>query len=114
MVDVTHDGDHRRTKHLLFWIVVVGIVEQSLQLHLFLLTRVDEQHFCANFDGKQLHLFVGKRHGCCHHFTVLHQEANYVGRCAIELRRKLLGRRTAFDDNDAFWHWRVASGVAHR
>jgi hypothetical protein len=25
-----------------------------------------------------------------------------------------LGRRTALDDDDALWHWRVASGVAHR
>ena len=114
MVDVAHDGDHRRTKHLLFWIVVVGVVEERLQLHLFLLTRVDKQHLCANFDGKQLHLFVGKRHGCSNHFAVLHQEANYVGSSAIELRCKLLGRRTALNDDDAFWHWRVTGGVAHR
>jgi hypothetical protein len=56
VVDVAHHGDHRRTRLLV--LVVVGVVEQSLQLDLFLLAGLDEEDLGAELEGEQLHLVV--------------------------------------------------------
>ena len=59
-------------------VVVIGVVEHGLQFHLFLLTWINEQDFCANFECKQFHLLIGKCHRCSHHLAVLEQIANNV------------------------------------
>ena len=56
VVDVAHHRDHRRTRLLV--LLVVGVVEQRLQLDLFLLAGLDEEDLGAELEGEQLHLVV--------------------------------------------------------
>ena len=115
VVDVTHDGDDRRTRSLGFLVVVVAVVEQRLQFQFFLLARFDQQQFGADLEGEQFHLLVGERHGGGHHFAVLHEEQHDVGRGAIQTRRELLSRHTTLDDDGALGHRRAGGAVAlHR
>ncbi len=99
VVDVTHHGDHRRTR--LLALVVVGVVEQLLQLDLFLLTGLDQEDLGADLEREQLHLLVGERHRGRDHLAVVEQEADDVGRRAVQLRSELLRRHTTLDDDDA-------------
>ena len=92
MVDVAHHRDYRWAWRLQLGVVVVAVVEQRLQLHLFLLTRVDEQNLGADFEGKQLHLLVGERDGRRDHLAVFKQVTNNVGRRAIQFWREFLRR----------------------
>ena len=107
VVDVTHDGDHRRTR--LLALVVVGVVEQRLQLDLLLLAGLDEQDLGADLEGEQLHLLVGERHRRRDHLAVVEQEADDVGRRAVQLRSELLGRHAALDDDRALGDRRVGA-----
>jgi len=56
---VAHDGDDRRTRRLLSFVGIVRVIKERLQFHLFLLTRINEDEFGANFEGEQFHLLVG-------------------------------------------------------
>jgi hypothetical protein len=107
----THDGDHRRARLLTIGIVVVGVVEERLQLHLLLLAGIDEQHVGADLEGEQLELLVGERHRGRDHLAVLQQEAHDVGRGAVQLRPVLLGRGAPLDDDRALGHRRVGRRV---
>ena len=98
VVDVTHHGDHRRTG--LLALVVVGVVEQLLELDLLLLTGLDQEDLRAHLEREQLHLFVGKGHRGRDHLAVVEQEPDHVGRCAVQLGRELLRRHTTLDDDD--------------
>ena len=107
VVDVAHDGDHRRAG--LLALVVVGVVEQLLQFDFLLLTRLDEQDLGADLEREQLHLLVAERHGRRDHLAVVEQEADDVGRRAVQLRSELLGRHAAFDDDRAGGDRRVGA-----
>ena len=104
VVDVTHDGDDRGARHLQRLVVVVAVVEHRLQLELFLLTGLDQQQVGADLEREQLHLLVGERHGGRDHLAVLQQEADDVGRGAVQLGSELLGRHATLDDDRALGH----------
>ena len=97
VVDVAHHGDHRRPRLLV--LVVVGVVEQRLELDLFLLAGLDEEDLGADLEGEQLHLVVRQRHRRRDHLAVVEQEADDVGRRAVELGAELLGGDAALDDD---------------
>ena len=101
VVDVTHDGDDRSARDLQRLVVVVAVVEHRLQLELFLLTGLDQQQVGADLEREQLHLLVGQRHRGGDHLAVLQQEADDVGRGAVQLRSELLRRDAALDDDGA-------------
>ncbi len=111
MVDVTHDGDDRRTGLLCGFVGVVGVVEERLQLHLFLLTRIDEDDFGANLHREEFHLLVGERHGGGHHLALLEQEANHVDRTAVQLGGEHLRGRTSLDNDGALGYRSIARRV---
>ena len=71
VVDVTHDGDDRRARHLQRLVVVVAVVEHRLQLELFLLAGLDQEQVGADLEREQLHLLVGQRHRRGDHLAVL-------------------------------------------
>ena len=114
VVDVAHDGDDRRRGRLHLGVLVVVVVEEGLELHLLLLTRLDEQDVGADLEGEELHLLVGQRHGGGDHLALLEQEAHDVGRRAVQLGRELLGRRAPLDDDRALGHGRVVRRVARQ
>ena len=111
VVDVAHDGDDGRARRLQLLVVVVAVVEHRLQLDLLLLAGIDEQQLGADLEREQLHLLVGERHRRRHHLAVVEQEPHDVGRGAVQLGRELLRRHTAFDDDRALGHGRVARRV---
>ena len=92
-------------------VVVVAVVEHRLQLDLLLLTGLDQQQVGADLEREQFHLLVGERHRGRDHLAVLQQEADDVGRGAVQLRSELLGRHAALDDDRALGHGRVAGRV---
>ena len=99
VVDVAHDGDHRRAG--LLALVVVGVVEQLLQFDFLLLTRLDEEDLRTDLEREHLHLVVAEGHGRGDHLAVVQQEPDDVSGRAVQLRSELLGRHAAFDDDDA-------------
>ena len=111
VVDVTHDGDDRGARRLQRLVVVVAVVEHRLQLELFLLAGLDQQQLGADLEREQLHLLVGQRHGRGDHLAVLQQEADDVGRGAVQLRSELLRRHAALDDDRALGHRCVGGRV---
>ena len=92
-------------------LLVVGVVEQRLELDLLLLARLDEEDLGADLEGEQLHLLVRQRHRRRDHLAVVEQEADDVGRRAVQLRAELLGRDAALDDDGALGDRRVAARV---
>ena len=92
-------------------VVVVAVVEHRLQLELFLLAGLDQQHLGADLECEQLHLLVGQGHGGRDHLAVLQQEADDVGRGAVQLRSELLRRHAALDDDRALGHRCVGGRV---
>jgi hypothetical protein len=114
VVDVAHDGDDWRTRRLLRFVGIVRVVKQSLEFHLFLLTRINEDEFGANFEREQFHLLVGQRHGGGDHLALLEQKANYIDCTTIKFRCELLRRRAAFDHDGALRNRGVALCVLRR
>ena len=93
-------------------VVVVVVVEEGLELHLLLLARFHQEQLGAHLEGEQLHLLVRQRHGGGDHLALLEQEADDVGRGAVELGRELLGRRASLDDDGALGDRGVVGRVA--
>ena len=90
VVNVTHNGDDCWACCLQCLIIVIRVVEQSLQFSFLLLTWIDEQNFCADFHCEQFHLLVAKAHGGCHHFAMLEQVTNNICCRTVQLRSELL------------------------
>ena len=109
VVDVAHDRDDRRPR--LEVGLVVAVVEQRLEADLLLLAGLDEHDVGADLEGEQLHLLVREVHRRRDHLAVVEQEADDVGRRAVQLRAELLGRHAALDDDGALGHRRVAARV---
>ncbi len=100
VVDVAHDGDDRRADGPGLVGVVVDVVvdvEQLLELDLLLLAGVDEADLGADLGGEQLDHVVGERLGGRDHLALLHEEADHVGRGAVQLGAELLGRGGPLD-----------------
>ncbi len=108
VVDVTHDGDDRRARfeQRLVVLVVVG-GEQRDQFDLLLAAGLDDEDLRAERLGDQLDHLVGERRGRGHHLARLEQDADEVGRRAIQLGRVLLDGAAACDDDLAFGDGRV-------
>ena len=104
VIDVAHDGDDRRAR-LELAVAVVGEqlldAELALQLDLLLLARVDQPYLRTDLGREQLDHVVGQRLRGRHHLALRHQEADDVGRRAVELGAEILRRRCAFEDDDA-------------
>src|SRR5205085_2849056 len=113
VVDVAHDGDDRRAGPQVF-LGVVLVAEHGLEGHLLLLAGVDEQDVGAQFGGEQLDHVVGQRLGGRHHLALLEQEADDVGRGAVQLGAQLLGRGAALDDDLALGDGGVGARVGRR
>ena len=78
VVYVTHHSDDRWTRLEQVFVVIVGIVEQRLQFHLFLLTWINKNDLCTHFECEQFHLLFTQTHGCSDHFTVFQQVTDNV------------------------------------
>ena len=89
-------------------------VEQLLQLDLLLLAGVDQADLGAELGGEQLDHVVGQRLGGRDHLALLHQEADDVGRGAVELGTELLGGGGALDHDLARGDRGVVRRVARR
>ena len=92
-------------------LLVVAVVEQRLETDLLLLAGLDQHDVGTDLQGEQLHLLVREVHRRGDHLAVVEQEADDVGRRAVQLRPELLGRHTALDDDGALRHRRVAARV---
>ena len=113
VVDVTHDGDDGRPMRGVVVLVVVVVgedladAETLLELDLLLLAGVDQADLRAEVGGEQLDHVVGERLGGGDHLALLHEEADDVGRRAVELGPDVLGRRGTLDDDLALGDGRV-------
>ena len=107
VVDVTQHGDDRRARLEQRVVLVVVVAEHREELDLLLAPRLDEQHLRAERLGDQLDHLVGERHGRGDHLAGFEQDADEVGRRAVQLRRELLHRDAARHDDLAFGDGRV-------
>ncbi len=98
MVDVAHDRDHRRAGPQVGLVVVV-VTEQLAELDLLLLAGLDQQDLGADLGREQLDHVVGERLGGGDHLALLEQEADDVGRGAVQLGTEVLGAGPALDDD---------------
>ena len=107
VVDVAHDGDHRRAGPQvgLVLLLVVVVEELGQQLGLLLLAGVDQADLGAELGGEQLDHVVGQRLGGGDHLPLQEQEADDVAGRAVELGTEVAGGRAALDDD---------LGVGHR
>src|SRR5262249_19605120 len=92
-------------------VVLVVVAEQLLERELLLLAGLDEEDFGAELLREQLDHVVGERLRCRHHLAGREQEADDVGRAAVELRTELLRRDAALDDDLAAGHRRARRAV---
>ena len=109
VVDVAHHRDDRRARleqRLVVFLVVVG-GEHRDELDLLLAARLDDQHLRAERLGDQLDHLVGERRGRRDHLARFEQDADEVGRRAVQLGRVLLDGAAARDDDLAFGDGRV-------
>ena len=86
MVDVAHDGHDgwpRAAAARPILVVFLGEVAR-LELGFFLLARIDQPHLGTDLGREQLDHVVGERHGRGHHLALGEQEADHVGRAAVE------------------------------
>ncbi len=107
MVDVAHDGDHRRPRPqvLLGLLLVVVVEELGQQLGLSLLTRVDQANLGTELGGEQVDHVVGQGLGGRDHLSLQQQEADHVAGRAVQFGAEVTCRRAALDDH---------LGVGHR
>jgi hypothetical protein len=99
VVDVAHDRDDRRTGDGVFVVVLPEVLdaEHLLELHLLLLARVDEADLRADLCGEEVDHVVGQGLRGRHHLALLEQEADDVGRGAVQLGTEVLGAGPALD-----------------
>ena len=96
VVDVAHDGDHRRARPqvgLVLFLVVV-LEELGQELGLVLLAGVDQADLGADLGGEQLDHVVGQRLGGRDHLSLQEQEADHVAGRAVELGAEVAGGRS--------------------
>ena len=108
VVDMTHHDDDQRTRLLERVVVIVIVAEQRLQLELSFLAGLDEQNIGAERLGDQLDHLVGEGLRARDHLAGVEQQPHEVGGRAIQLRRELLDRDAALDDDLVLGNGRVA------
>ncbi len=95
VVDVTHDGDHRRTDLevlLATLVLAVGEVEGLQQLAVFVLGR-DDLHLEVHLAAEQLQRVVTDRLGRGDHLTEVEQRLDECGRVGVDLLGEVAQRR---------------------
>ena len=95
-------------------VLVVGDVEHLLELDLLLLAGIDQLDLGADLVGEELDHLVAQRLGGRDHLAVLQQEADDVGRRAVQLRAELLGRRATLETMMPSGTGRVARRVGRQ
>ena len=89
VVDVTHDGHHRRTRPLVGLVLFLVVLEVAGQeLGLLLLARVDQPDVGADLGREELDHVVGQRLGGHDHLALEQQETHDVTGAAVELRAR--------------------------
>ncbi len=91
VVDVTHDGHHRRAR------LEVGGRVLERDLFLLLVGRMLDDHLALELLGDQVDRLVGQRHGGRDHVAKAHHEGNDLGRRDADLLGEIL-------DGDPGWH----------
>ena len=107
MIDVTHDGHHRRPRTLvrvLFFVFFLEVARQ--QFGFLLLAGVDQADVGADLRREELDHVVGQRLRRHDHLALEHQEADDVTGAAVQLGPEIARRRAAFDDDLAVGHRR--------
>ena len=116
VVDVAHDRDdraagagcrrprRRRRRRMTEQLVDA---EALLELDLLLLAGIDEADLGAELGGEQLDHVVGERLGGRDHLALLHEEADDVGRGAVQLGADVLRGGGPLDDDLALGDRRV-------
>ena len=113
VVDVTHDGDDRRTGPLVGVVLLVLVLEVAgQQLGFLLLAGVDQADVGADLGREELDHVVGQRLRRHDHLALQQQEADDVAGAAVELGPEVAGRRAALDDDLAVGHRRRRRLVA--
>ena len=114
VIDVTHDGDDRSTVGVLgeIVLVVLGDVENLLELDLLLLARVDQRDLRTDLLREELDHLVAQRLRGRDHLAVGEQEAHHVRGGPVELRSQGLRGRVALNDHHTLGHSCVLRGVA--
>ncbi len=102
VVDVTHDGDHRRSDDqvaLATLVAPVGQVERLEQLAVLVLRR-DDLDLVAHLGAEQLQQFVGHRLGRGHHLAEGEHRLHHRGRVRVDLVGEVRQRGAAGQPHD--------------
>ena len=110
VVDVAHHGDDRGAGLEKRGVVVVLVAEEGLELELLLLPGLDEEHLGAERLADQLDHLVGEGLGAGDHLAGVEEDADQVGRVAVELRGELLDGDAPRHEDLAFGDGRVEGG----
>ena len=108
MIDVTHDGDDRRSGPQIF-LVIIFVTKQFLELHLLLLAGIDQEDLGTDLHREELDHVIGQRLRGGYQFAFLEQVAHDVGRGAVELGTEILRGGTALDDDFPLGYRRIAA-----
>ena len=105
MVDVAHDGHHRRAGPLVRVVLFVLFFEEpGQQLGFLLLAGVDQAHLGADLSREEFDHVVGQRLGRHHHLPLQQQEADDVTGAPVQLGAEVASGGTALDDDLAVGH----------
>src|SRR5690606_27917414 len=97
VVDVTHDGDDRRTDHqvLLVALVLAELQVEGLEQLAVLLLRADDLNGVVHLVREELERLVGDGLGRGDHLAEVHHDRDERRRVGVDLLREVGERRTA-------------------
>src|SRR5690606_7477952 len=101
VVDVTHDGDDRRTDHqvLLVALVLAELQVEGLEQLAVLLLRADDLNLVVHLLGQELERLVGDGLGRGDHLAEVHHDRDERRRVGVDLLREVGERGTARQAN---------------
>src|SRR5690606_10437847 len=101
VVDVTHDGDDRRTDHqvLLVALVLAELQVEGLEQLAVLLLRADDLNGVVHLVREELERLVGDGLGRGDHLAEVHHDRDERRRVGVDLLREVGERRTARQAN---------------
>ena len=114
VVNVSHDGNDWWANRSVVVVVVVHDVEQLEQLNLLLLARVDHADLDTQVGREQFDHVVGQGLGGRDHLSLLHEEADDVGRRTVQSWTEVLSGTGTFDHNLALGHGGVLRRVGRQ